>query len=98
MPTIFSGYYDLHQSGNPRLPDKQQRDKRQEQKHTDQIAIAHEMGAENDEAEDNGNIRQHFFHDRAMADASTTSGPLIGSPTIFLAPRGPGQPVAADRN
>lgn len=89
---------DLHQSGNPRLPHKEQRGKRQKQKHTDQIAIAHEMGAENDKAQDNGNIRQHFLHDRVMADASSTSGPLIASLTIFLALRGPGQPVAAGRN
>ena len=59
---------DLHQSGDPWPTNEQKGDQRQRPNNADRIAVAHEMGAKNDKAQDDRDVDQHFHHGRMMAD------------------------------
>ncbi len=58
---------DLHQSGNPWPMDEKQADQNQRSKNADQIAITHEVGAENHKAENDGHENQCSFHYRMIS-------------------------------
>lgn len=72
----------LHQSCDPGLPNKQQRDQEQRTDNRELAAIAHEMRAENDQAENNRDIEENLLQSAALSGEKF----LIQAGTVLTCP------------
>ena len=60
----------LYQSGNPQSTNEKQADQYSQSEYGKRIAIAHEMGTEDDKAQYDREVNEYFFHRCMMTDGS----------------------------
>lgn len=62
--------HNLHQPGNPPSPDEKQSDQDERSENPNGLAVAHEMRAQDDQAQNDRDVKQHLFHGGMMAEVT----------------------------